>query len=237
MNFENFENLIDGYTDQLNNLPEDNRSMLGGKLEKLIGNIKEEKRQVYLAEDKKKYPLKYGLSDDRKLLSEQRRANAFKFVNGVAPNIGATKISTVYHEQFLLTEIENNLNLENWDYLSGLFEATEMMLSQTEIGKGSTFLPRYEELKKDYTLKSGISESELQKNISILNTREAEAEYLIEAINKKEPAVILPRQFVKLDAQVKASGDKELGRKFLPLVDVVNNSLDFLTKKGVNANL
>lgn len=225
--------LIDNYVDSFNNI-DGSKDGLYENVNKRISEIDNDIKRVYQHAHNKKYPSSSSLSDAAIALGIQKKMSAFQFVSVIAPNIQNRNYDS---EQKLLNEIRDTMNRDDREYLSGLFDACDTVLNQSfKPGEPpSKFFSSLAELKKEYESKAGITD--ITNEIETLKTRRGEYEYILYSIEKNLEGIILPRTFVELSHKVDESKNQELRSKFLELTPLVNDSLAFLTKKGLKVKL
>lgn len=218
--------LVDNNIDSYNAYaPAQRKNMASGVLKHIL-EVDEQITGLYKSADAKKYPLRYGFSDSAKNLGSSKRIEAFQFVNSLAPQINKGNFAS---EQRLLTEIRDGMNRNDVDYTSGIIDATDNAISVKE---NSKFSVDYSETKKHYFTKIGIPD--ISKEIQELKTRRAEFELILDAIEKGDEMIILPREFDEVfrnDEVFKNPKAREVSSKLNPHV---NRSLSFLASRGAS---
>jgi hypothetical protein len=218
-----FRQLVDNNINSYNSYGEAQRkNMASGVLQHIL-DVDEQITKLYKSADAKKYPLRNNFSDASKTASSNKRIEAFQFVNSLATQINKGQFAS---EQRLLTEIRDGINRNDVDYTSGLIDATDNAISVKE---GSKFNVDYSEIKKHYFVKIGIPD--IRKDLQELKTRKAEFELILDAIEKGDEMIILPREFNEVfsdDDIYKHPKAREVSGKLIPHV---NRSTEFLSKR------
>lgn len=212
-------NNIDSYNSYT---PAQRKNMASGVLQHIL-DIDGMITKHYQNADSKKYPLRNMFSDASKTASSNKRIEAFQFVNSLATQINKGNFAS---EQRLLSEIRDGMNRNDIDYTSGLIDATDNAIS---VKDGSKFNVDYSEIKKQYFAKIGIPD--ISKDIQELRTRRAEFELILDAIEKGDEMIILPRQFNEVFSDndiYKNPKAKEVSGKLVPKV---NRSMEFLSRR------
>ena len=164
-----------------------------------------------------KFPFRFSIIESKKNLGELMRGNAFQFIN-----LAKDKNS-------ILNEIDSAFQTEQIDYSNNLIEMIELNKpNQIELSRVSKedreFYQKVENLKKDFELKQGLTDT--NKLLEKLDLLKMELNFISNRIELNDSKIVPIRQLLEI------GGESDRQKFIKDNFEAVNISNGFFTKNN-----